>query len=137
MTVAKRKGAQGKADRLAALLVKDRAGFRCEARLAHDQGQIDWHPECHNGPTHWAHFIGRKKSAHLRTALDNAACLCATAHADIDSFAHHKIELAEAIYGAGHYDDLYRRQRETLRQKFDWEARAETLERLAHERGLL
>ena len=133
MTVARAKGAKGKADRLFSLLVRDRGV--CEARTAHDWGFIDWHSAC-VGAVVTAHIVGRGYAT-TRTEFDNALALCANAHLHFDSWADDKVALTDAIYGEGHYADVKRRANEGVGTKVDWKLRADTLERLAQERGLL
>lgn len=133
MTVSYGKGPKGKATRLHALLVRNRADGMCEAWLAHRNGKIDWHPEC-AGRIECSHVIPRRYNA-VRTELDNALALCSGAHRHIAEFHQHHMELVAAVYGPGHWADLYARAQPAA--KIDWVERVETLTRLAEQKGLL
>ena len=126
------KCSKGKATRLHSLLVRSRG--ECEAHTAHRAGAIDWHPQC-SGGLECSHIISRSY-AWTRTDLDNALCLCSGAHFHVGTFQKHHLELVAHVYGAGHWDVLYRRANEGVNRKFDWDDRAETLLALSITRGL-
>lgn len=77
-----------------------------------------------------------RRYAHIRCELDNALCLCSSAHRYItsDPGAHH--DLVTEIYGPDHWHDLRGRAYGTL-TKMDWHTRAAELTALADRMGLL
>lgn len=93
MTVARRKGDAGKADRLFSLIVRSRG--RCE------------YPGCTSyGPYETAHIIRRNNSG-VRCVEDNAWSLCGSHHRLVDNWAdEHQMLVGETI---GH--DRYRELR--------------------------
>lgn len=133
MPVSRRKGAPGKADTLYSRLVRSR-GY-CEARKAHDEGLIGWHPQC-SGQLETSH-IAPRTYATTRTDLENALCLCSSAHRYWHTWGDSNEELTDAVYGSGHYAYIKQRARDGVAVKVDWDDRVEVLERLANERRLL
>jgi hypothetical protein len=92
MSVAKRKGAPGKADTLFSLIVRSRG--RCE------------YPGCKSqGPFDTAHNILRDRSG-TRCLEDNAWCMCRTHHRLIDRFWHEKQAVTAATIGLDRYTEL-------------------------------
>ena len=115
MTLAKAKGARGRADRAFSKLVRSRGS--CERCGGTQNLQT-------------SHVRSRRYSA-TRTDLANAQCLCATCH---QFFTHHPVEFTEWIYasiGYGEYERL--RAKSLAGGKFGkafWEAEARRLEGL-------
>lgn len=100
MSVAQRKGAAGKADRLFSLIVRSRG--RCE------------YPGCTSqGPYDTAHIIGRGASG-TRCIEDNAWCMCRTHHKLVDDWFDEKHAVVLATIGDERYLEL-RRQAEQYR----------------------
>lgn len=91
MTVARRTGAPGKADRLFSLIVRSRG--RCE------------YPCDSTGPFDTAHLIRREYSA-TRCIEDNAACMCRTHHALIDKWPDEKLALVDRLIGPERWAEL-------------------------------
>lgn len=92
MSVSKRTGAPGKADRLFSLIVRSRG--RCE------------YPGCDSaGPYDTAHIIGRGLSA-TRCIEDNAWCMCRTHHHLVDNWIDEKDAQIERTIGRARYYEL-------------------------------
>lgn len=117
MTVARRKGAPGKADRLFSLIVRSR-------------GRCEWPGCASQGPYDTAHVIGRSFSG-TRCEEDNAWCLCRSHHAEVDQWPHKKMWLVRQTIGEPRYFELTRlaeeyRSRPTTAARF-WTDEAERL----------
>ena len=92
MTIARRTGDAGKADRLFSLIVRSRG--RCE------------YPGCGSqGPYDTAHLIGRALSG-TRCLEDNAVCACRTHHRLIDNWWDEKALIISVTIGADRYQEL-------------------------------
>ncbi len=92
MSVARRKGAPGKADFLFSRIVRSRG--RCE------------YPGCTSqGPFDTAHLIGRRYSA-TRCMEDNAVSSCRSHHVLIDSWWDEKRYVVQATCGEDRYVEL-------------------------------
>lgn len=122
------------ATRLHALLVRNRLDGDCEARVAHRNGKIDWHRDC-RGASDCSHIVPRGYS-NTRTELDNGIALCREAHEYVGTHKVAHMELVEAVYGPGHWAELWVRAALTP-AKVDWVERVEVLTRLAKMKGLV
>lgn len=91
MSVARRKGAPGLADILAARIVRSRGV--CE------------YPACNRTDVVWAHVIRRRYSA-TRCLEDAAWALCPTHHDLVDNWAHEHSALVAATIGMERYMEL-------------------------------
>lgn len=101
---------------------------RCEARVQHDRGAIDWHPVC----------VGRLECSHLRSRgiiplridFDNAMSLCHGAHRTVTESPDRHTELGCLVKGDDIWDVLHARERQ-LREdpshRYDWFADYEIL----------
>lgn len=93
MTLARPKGAKGRADKLCSLLVRSRG--RCQMCGSTQNLQA-------------AHIVSRRFNA---TRVDplNLWCLCATDHFRVDTHPDEKLALAEKTIGLDTYYELKRR----------------------------
>lgn len=91
MPVAKRKGAAGLCDDLAARIVRSRGA--CE------------YPGCGSPNVVWAHILGRGQMG-VRCETDNAWAMCPTHHHLVDNYAHEKMDLVRATIGEDRYYEL-------------------------------
>lgn len=131
------KGAQGKATRLHAEIVRARAGG-CQARTAHKAGHIVWHEYC-AGRLECSHIITRRR-LNTRTELGNALNLCSGAHRFVTAFPLEHAHLVDVIYGPDHRTDLYQRAMGITDPgkwtETRWEEEADRLEQLAKKAGI-
>ena len=125
MSVAKRKGAAGLCDDLAARIVRSRG--MCQ------------YPLCGRTEVVWAHIFGRRHMG-VRCEEDNAWALCSTHHTLVDDYPHEKLGLASVTIGMDRYWELYA-QAEAYRDLPNkgapyWEALAPVLQERCRELGL-
>lgn len=92
MSVARRTGDPGNADRLFSLIVRSRG--RCEFPGCSSQGPFDT-----------AHNIPRECSG-TRCVEDNAWCLCRSHHRLVDKHWHEKRALTLSTIGEARYEEL-------------------------------
>lgn len=109
-------GAKAKADKLFSLLVRQVGHCERCGKTSHLQ--------C-------AHIISRRFSA-TRTLRDNAWCLCAGCHMEVDTHAGLKMLLAEQTIGEERYWELYHLAHGSTGKK-DWTAEAARLAELVGE----
>jgi hypothetical protein len=121
--VKKGKGVVAKCDRMFSELV--RSIGRCQARDAHRDKLIDWHPRC-AGNLETSHCLSRRYSF-TRTLPANALCLCSGAHRYVTANPQIHYRLVVAICGEGHWEYLRAEADRGLTEKFDWPKRAEEL----------
>ena len=120
MTVATRKAAAGKADRLWSLIVRSRG--RCQ------YPGCDYVCSCENAPrSHTidcrldaAHIIRRGAGNWTRTDEDNGLCMCKTHHWTIDNYADEMMMVIDATIGRSAYDDLRQAANIGVNRKMDW-----------------
>lgn len=115
MTVASRKGNAGKADLLAARIVRSRG--RCQ------------YPDCNRTDVVWAHVIRRRYSA-TRCLEDGAWALCGTHHDLVDNWPDEHAKVVAATIGEERYLELKRIANEghPLSATLFWASEVERLE---------
>lgn len=98
-------------DETAARLVKQRAGWRCEA-CGRDCGPGREYQ------AHWAHHFGRGHKS-IRWSLKNAACLCAPCHQRHTDHPAEHWAFVERLIGAEALADLRREAQRIVRWRED------------------
>lgn len=85
-----------------------------------------------------AHIVGRTYSA-TRTDLDNAWCLCATCHRDVDTHWDEKRDLVKNTIGMARYSHLKRKATAHAESKvqFNWADERTRLGNIAKRTGVI
>ena len=119
----KRKGIDFKLDQAWSLLVKLRAGHRCEI------------PNCKHKPTLNSHHIFSRKNAAVRWDVNNGLCLCIGHHTMSTKFSAHGNPIdftyfLEEYKGSDFIDDLSRKAHSTKKWlKFEKEELLDELQK--------
>lgn len=132
MSVAKYKGAKGKADALFSLII--RSEMECEK--CHVACTCENAPKSHTRgcPLTTSHIIGRKYSA-TRTWEPNAQCLCFSCHRRFTDWPREFSAWITDSIGSEAYDELVERANSTT--KFDWDEELERLKSVAKRLGII